>query len=337
MHAVAPVCGRKQKIEASASVNGGVDMTKITVSALSDDLSFGARIDGVNAENVMDPEVREQINTVFTERGMIVFENMDPSNRMQADLSEVFGPLKAHSLKDVPKADDDVPGLVGFDYEDIFEVDGEELSAFIPWHFDACYDDELNRGGVLRALTIPPEGGLTGFADGIQLYNAISSELRGKFENLNIIYHSHLMFMEMRFGRPRSYNPIKVRKMITDMIAATKEAPRSIHPAIWTRPTGEKVLHVSPWQAAGIEGHEDAEGEALLEALCQEMYEKMTPYRHAWKPTDMVIWDNWRFIHSVGGHSPQYPRKMQRTTITGDYGLGRLEREGSVKPMGLSL
>lgn len=311
-------------------------MTKISVSDLSDDLPFGARIDGVDADTVQDPEVRRQINDVFNARGMIVFENMDASNRMQADLSEVFGSLKAHSLKDVPKADDDVPGLVGFDYEDIFEVDGTELSAFIPWHFDACYDNELNRGGVLRALVIPPEGGLTGFADGIQLYNAISPDLRAKFEDLNIIYHSHLMFMEMRFGRPKSYNPIKVRTMITDMIRATRDAPRSVHPAIWTRPTGEKVVHVSPWQAAGIEGCETPEGDALLEALCQEMYEKMTPYRHAWQPTDMVIWDNWRFIHSVGGHSPEHPRKMQRTTITGDYGLGRLEIASSVKPVGMS-
>lgn len=311
-------------------------MATITVSALSDELSFGARIDGVDFDNVKDPAVRQQINDVFTDRGMIVFENVDPSAAMQVALSEVFGTLQAHSLKDVPKAEGETPGLVNFDYEDIFEVNGVELSAYIPWHFDACYTNELNRGGVLRALTIPPEGGLTGFADGIQLYKAISPELRDQFETLNIIYHSHLMFMEMRFGRPQSYNPIKVRQMIVDMIETTRDAPRSVHPAIWKRETGEKVLHVSPWQAAGIEGQETAEGDALLEALCQEMYAKMTPYHHAWKPTDMVIWDNWRFIHSVGGHSPQYPRQMQRTTITGDYGLGRLEVSGSAKPAGMS-
>lgn len=311
-------------------------MPNLTITPLSEELPFGARIKGVTSANVHDPETRRQINEVFTERGMILFEEMEPSNRMQADLSEVFGTLQAHALKDVPKADDDVPGLVGFDYEDIFEVDGKELSAFIPWHFDACYTDQLNRGGVLRALVIPPEGGLTGFADGIQLYKAIDPELRDRFETLSIIYHSHLMFMEMRFGRPKSYNPIKVRKMITDMIEATKEQPRSVHPAIWQRPTGEKVLHVSPWQAAGIEGMETPEGDALLEELIREIYAKMQPYHHSWKPTDMVIWDNWRFVHSVGGHDPQYPRKMQRTTINGDYGLGRLEFAGSAQPVGQS-
>ena len=63
----------------------------------------------------------------------------------------------------------------------------------------------------------------------------------------------------------------------------------------------------------------------------------MTPYRHAWKPTDMVIWDNWRFIHSVGGHPPRYPRQVQRTTINGDYGLGRFESEGTASTVGMSV
>ena len=39
----------------------------------------------------------------------------------------------------------------------------------------------------------------------------------------------------------------------------------------------------------------------------------------------MVIWDNWRCLHSVSGMSPEHTRCMHRTTIEGDYGLGRFE------------
>jgi taurine dioxygenase len=249
----------------------------------------------------------------------------------------VFGELEDHALRDVPMADDQVRGMTDFTYEDIFEVDGKELSGFIPWHFDACYADALNRGGILRALVISPEGGLTGFADGVQLYGAIDPALRAKFENLNIVYHSHLMFTNLKFGRPASYKAIKLRQMITDMLENTRNAPRSVHPAIWQRATGEKVLHVSPWQAAGIEGMETAEGDALLSELVREIDAKATPYFHAWKPTDMVIWDNWRFVHSASGNPPQFPRRMQRTTIKGDYGLGRLELAGSDRPVGINV
>lgn len=313
-------------------------MTVISIGPLSDDLPFGARVKGVTLENSTDGDVRREVSRVFVDRGMILFEDMEPSNAMQMALSEVFGKPQVYALTDVVESSDKVDtGVVGLEYGDVFEVDGVELVSWLPWHFDACYTDKLNRGGILRAITIPPEGGLTGFADGIQMYQAIDPELRDRFEGLNIVYHTHLMFMNMRFGMPKSYKPVAIRPMITEMLEATRDAPRSIHPAIWTRETGEKVLHVSPWQAAGIEGMLNSEGDALLEALVQEMYAKMTPYHHKWSPTDMVIWDNWRFIHSVGGNPRQYPREMQRTTIEGDYGLGRLEVAGSARPVGVDL
>ncbi len=87
-------------------------------------------------------------------------------------------------------------------------------------------------------------------------------------------------------------------------------------------------MHVSPWMAVGIEGHEDPQGNALLETTCQEVLAKVKPYFHQWKRTDMIIWDNWRMLHSVSGHDPQTPRRMQRTTIRGDYGLGSFENNG---------
>ena len=101
--------------------------------------------------------------------------------------------------------------------------------------------------------------------------------------------------------------------------------PRAIHPAVWTRPTGEKVLHVSNYMAQGILGQENAEGDALLEEICQTQNElgETCSYHHKWGPTDMVIWDNTRMLHCVSGCNPQDTRLMYRTTISGDYGFGR--------------
>ena len=96
-------------------------------------------------------------------------------------------------------------------------------------------------------------------------------------------------------------------------------------------------MPVAPWQAAGIDGMMTPEGDALFAALIEDIYAKVIPYRHKWSPTDMVIWDNWRFIHSVGGNPPQYARQMQRTTIVGDYGLGRMEIAGAAAPVGMDL
>ena len=81
--------------------------------------------------------------------------------------------------------------------------------------------------------------------------------------------------------------------------------------------------------AEGIEGRENAEGDALLEEVAREIIRiaEAGAYVHDWEPTDMLIWDNWRMLHRVTGCTPPHPRSIYRTTIKGDYGLGRFEND----------
>jgi len=300
------------------------------VRPLRDDLPFGARIRGVTRTVIEDEAVRQQIKAVFEDRGMIVFEEVEPTPQMHVALSNIFGPLKDHPVKSVTRVDQDaMPGVIDMRHDPeeggIVEIQGRQLSQWLPWHFDHCYNNELNRAGVLRAIIIPPEGGMTGFADGIQLYNAISPELLEQIRGRNIIYTLNVDYRRMRFGVPEAFREIAPKPSVAQVSADAATMPRAIHPAVWTRRSGEQVLHVSPWMAEGLEGDETAEGSALLEAVCQEIVRKVQPYFHQWTPTDMVIWDNWRMLHSVSGHDPQQPRRMQRTTIKGDYGLGYFE------------
>jgi taurine dioxygenase len=140
-------------------------------------------------------------------------------------------------------------------------------------------------------VEIPPEGGLTGFVD------------------------------------------VESPAQATAVMEEYEGRPRALHPAVWTRRTDEKVLHVSPWMAKGLEGREDPDGEALLAAVCDEIVDAAEDlcYFHQWEPTDMVIWDNWRCLHRVSGMAPELARCMHRTTIEGDYGLGRFEGEPAVR------
>jgi taurine dioxygenase len=172
---------------------------------------------------------------------------------------------------------------------------------------------------------------MTGFMDGIALYNALSPQLRAKIEGRNVLYRMNVIMENLRFGRPEGLKVLSEKPTAQNVMDAAKDTPRAVHPAVWTRGTGEKVLHVSPWMAEGIEGEETEEGDALLDAVCREIFAlaDQHSYFHKWKPTDMVIWDNWRVLHSVSGNEPQYGRRMQRTTIKGDYGLGYFEGDGT--------
>ncbi len=307
-------------------------MASIKIRSLQDDLSWGARISGVTTDLLEDESARKEINQVFEERGMIVFEGVEPSSQMQVELSNVFGPLKEHPVPIVTRVDSDaLPGVIVIATNptmSIVEIEGKPLITWQPWHFDHCYNNELNRAGVLRAVKIAAEGGLTSFADGIQIYNDMSPEIRQRIEGKQIIYTLDLLYAHQRFGLPKTFRELRAPN--SDILEIAKRFPRALHPAVWTRKSGEKVAHISPYMAVGIEGLETPEGEELFHAVWDEVLRTIRPYYHQWKPTDMVIWDNWRMLHGACGCDPKYDRVMHRTTIRGDYGLGRFE----TKPVG---
>lgn len=316
-------------------------MSGISVRDLQDDLSFGSVVEGLNWDNIDDETVRQQIRDLFVARGMIVFKNMEPSAKMQVALSKIFGPLKDHPTKSTPRDDetgDEAIGVIDMHYVPkegsndaggLVEIGGKVLARFSPWHFDHCYNDELNYAGVLRSPINAPEMGRTGFMDGIECYRQFPKELRDRIEGLNIIYTLDTRLTKMRFGvNFNIHNPAAHDAQAAALLKEVAIFPRAMHPAVWTRETGEKVLHVGPWMAVGIEHHEDPEGDALFDEVCHminKMGEGTSAYWHDWEPTDMVIWDNHRMLHAVEGCDAKYERQTIRSTIRGDYGHGYFE------------
>jgi taurine dioxygenase len=315
-------------------------MGDITVSNLRDDLSFGAKVEGLDWSNVNDEATRQRLRDLFVERGLIVFKGMEPSAKMQVAVSKIFGPLKDHPTKTTPRDDetgDEAQGVIDMFHagnndpdfnEGIVRRNGKRLARFAPWHFDHCYNDELNYAGVLRSPVNAPAGemGRTGFMDGIELYRQFPADLLAKIEGRNVIYT-----LDTRLSRQKyavDFEPLGELPSTKELLKEVAIFPRAMHPAVWTRETGEKVLHAAPWMAVGIEHDETPEADAMFDAVCKEMTrlgQGTSAYWHQWEPTDMVIWDNHRMLHAVEGCDPKYDRRTIRSTIKGDYGHGYFE------------
>jgi taurine dioxygenase len=300
---------------------------------LRDDLPFGARVRGVTHEAVQDAAVCADIRASFEDRGLLLFEDVEQTPEMQLAISRVIGELKDHPVPSVSRANEGLAaGVIDLrsDPEDgqiVLEIEGGLVHNWLPWHFDHAYNDELNRAGVLRPVVIAPSGGTTGFADGVDLYRRLSPELREQIEGRKVIYHLAYLITNLKFGRPPGMRVVRTSEESERVEAEGWTKPRALHPAVWTRQSGEKVLHVGALHAVGLEGLEDvAWADELLEKVCQEVRANPAAYYHAWKPGQMLTWDNWRFLHCVTGTDPKNARRMHRTTVKGDYGLGAFER-----------
>lgn len=211
---------------------------------------------------------------------------------------------------------------------DVYDVHGDVRTGYMPWHSDLIYVDRINHGGALKVTVIPSREGYTGFIDKAALYAELDPELRRQIEDKEVVYLGDFDAGNKKYGSRVE------TKHLTALTARTqgKFVP-VVHPATFVHPeTGQRILNISPWTAIGLLGHEGPEGDALLDAVIRHCENESRAYFHSWKAGDVVVFDNWRMLHCAYGMPVGERRRMERTTFHGDYGLGRVAREGDVIP-----
>ena len=304
------------------------------VQPLSEDLAFGAVVTGLDEGSLDDPTDCRALRDVWIDRGLVLFRGVRADEDTQVALSAIFGIPEVHPLRDPAKPGRAELSDIRYDavFGDVFEfADGRRLGAWLPWHFDLVYVDRINHGGILRPVSLPEEGGETGFIDQIAAYDALPERLRRRIEGLEVVYRWDMDVTRQRFGRTPGLRMLRMDPRAAKQMARPEGHPLVVHPMVFEQPeTGRRVLNVSPWFALGIEGMDGPEGDALLEEVVQHATDERGAYFHRWAPDDMVLFDNWRMMHCALGVPDGMTRHMQRTTIAGDYGRGRLRDAGAV-------
>lgn len=297
----------------------------IRIEPLPGGHAFGAVVLGVTGSAIDDPAVQQSLRELWIDKGLLVFRGTDGERTTQVGLSRIFGEFELH-----PAAYARLPGhpeLTQLHYDPdsgfIVDIDGDVRGAYLPWHSDLIYVDRINRGGLLRAVRIPARGGATGFIDQIGLYARLPETLKQRIDGLNVIYHADFNPELKKFGRK-----VVVKRHVdgaAERYAEIGRLPYVAHPMVFAQAeTGRKVLNVSPWFAIAIEGMAAPAGDALLAQVVEHCEDETNAYYHVWQPGDMVLWDNWRMLHCAYGVPPAETRTVERTTIKGDYQLGRV-------------
>jgi len=304
-------------------------MDAFQTSPLPGQDGFGALVTGLSVDAIDDPAVRQALHDLWIDRGVVVFRGLEGGFDTQVRLSAIYGEPEVHPMMagtDI-KTEHKALAPIEFDREDgnIYEIDGEPRGGYLPWHFDGAYVDRINHGGILRPEVLPGRGGDTGFIDQIAAYALLPEDLKARIEGLSVVYSYQPDLTRAKFGA-RVDKLVRMSTLFRKGMDHPSVQVRAIHPLVYEQAeTGKKILHVSPWFADGIEGMENAEGDALLREVIDYVIRPELMYFHKWQAGDMVLWDNWRMLHSASGVPPEETRIMRRTTIVGDYGLGRRE------------
>jgi taurine dioxygenase len=300
------------------------------VSPLSQ--ACGVLVEGVNAAEPLDRDVQDRLYRLYLEHGLLVLRGQELTPEQHIAFSRIFGQLDPHPSEKVR--------LAG--YPEIYEVsyksapaadDGEEIIGRIPWHSDLTYTVRPSRGGLLYAVEVPPEGGETGYLDTIAAYDRLDEATRRRIDDLEVL--NSIGQVKQTAVRIDPADAQDKRETLAHASAQGSppetqppQFPDVVLPLVVTHPQlGRKALNISPSFTRRILGLPEEEGRELMDRLIAHATCPDFAYIHCWRAGDIVIWDNWRTMHSALGYKAKHRRVMHRTTIRPDFELGRVAEQ----------
>jgi len=304
---------------------------------------LGLEISGVDLSRPLDDETQQAILDAWIQAGIVLFRGAGTSDEIQMRLSQVFGEMEPAATADMNRPDNPYLMTLAYDPADKnprfaqhYIVDGIARAGWLGWHWDQSFMPTIVRGAVLCMKEPAAQMGETGFIDGIAAYDRLSEAMKARIEGLEIVYEFNPHMASGQFGFPEDIAPVP-RASSVPKKEVSYDFPPCVHPLVITqRETGRKVLKLSPMHSRYVLGLDRAESDALLRELGRHICDERFAYFHKWGKDDMVVWDNWRVLHSAKGVPLDCKRLAQRTTIVGDYKVGRyldeaLDRDRKVR------
>ena len=290
---------------------------------------LGLEVIGADLTRPIDDATREAILAAWIEAGVLLFRGAGESDEVQMRLSSVFGEMEPAATADMNRPDNPYLMTLAYDPADTrprfaqhYMVDGVTRAGWLGWHWDQAFMPTIVRGAVLCMKEPSPKMGETGFIDAVAAYERLPQAMKARIEGLEVVYEFNPDMASGQFGFPPDIKALP--REPGSKSGKTYDFPPTVHPLVITQQeTGRKVLKLSPMHARYVLGMDRSESDALLAELAACLCDDRYAYYHRWGKDDMVVWDNWRVIHSAKGVPLECKRLAQRTTIMGDYKVGR--------------
>lgn len=222
---------------------------------------------------------------LYARDGLLVLRGLALSMEEQCEFCRIFGPVL------------DSP------YENFYvsnaRDDGHLGALELQWHNDVPYLPKPYLGAALHATDVTPGATSTRFASGFRAYERLAPALQERLVGLNALQ------VKQRFSdRTNRLTDLQPGDLCT------------VHPVVGRQQgTRRPYLFVNENMTPLVIGLPADESDALLRALCAALYVPGEVYEHAWRPGDLVLWDNLAVQHARGRISSDR-RTLQRVSIT---------------------
>ncbi|CUS45568.1 MAG: TauD/TfdA family dioxygenase [Pseudomonadota bacterium] len=266
---------------------------------------IGAEIRGVRLGGDLDDDIVAAIRAALVRHKVIFF-------RDQAHLDDAAHEAFAARLGE-PLAHPTVPVAEGSRF--LLELNSKEGEAASAWHTDITFLPAFPSASILRALTIPPAGGDTLWANGAAAYASLPAPLKALVERLRAV---HTNAYDYAASRPEASNEQirRHREVFASTVYETEHPVVHIHPE-----TQERVLLLGNFVKSFVGLNRD--DFARIFGLLQDHITKPeNTVRWRWAPGDVAIWDNRATQHRAIADFAKQARLLRRATIAGSVPVG---------------
>lgn len=270
----------------------------VTVAPVNSEI--GAVVEGVRLSRDLPPKVVDAIKAALFRHRVIFFRDQHHLDGREQELFAArLGPVEAYA---------NAPALEGT--ENIWSMNSDDGIRANSWHTDVTFAQRVPAASVLRAVTLPPQGGDTLWASTMAAYAFLPEPLKLLAENLRAVHAN--------FGPPPTRTTSKGYKLPPDFVPELFQAE---HPVVHVHPvTGERGL-ILGHHLRHFVGLEVPDSFTVYQLLQNYVTRPEHCVRWQWRPGDVAIWDNFSTQHYA---SADYSatRLMHRVTLEGHVPVG---------------
>jgi len=266
---------------------------------------IGAVVGGIRAGGDVDPAAVAELRAALL-RHQVVFlrDQQHATDADQRAFAQLLGPLtKPH------------PTVAG-DGTAVLPIDSEQGKAN-SWHTDVTFVDRVPAISVLRAITLPPYGGTTVWANTAEAYRRLHPALQALAGQLRAV---HTNLYDYAADRPQiggvDVKEEEYRAEFRHLEFETEHPVVRIHPE-----TGEPTLLLGHF-VRSFSGLSSADSADLFALLQRQVTRLENTVRWTWRDGDIAIWDNRATQHYAVADYDDLPRLLHRVTIAGDIPVG---------------